>query len=58
MSESAQGIIYIRYRIPVNYVIAVEISIVYTNSQLPSFLVDEQDGMIILRCTRLDPAFL
>ena len=38
MSESIQGIIYARYRIPVNYGIAVETSLVYTNSQFPSFL--------------------
>ena len=58
MSKSFQGIIYKRYRIPVNYVIAVETSLVYTNSQFPSFLMNEQDGVIILRCTRLYPAFL
>ena len=58
MSKSIQGIIYARYRIPVNYGIAVETSVVYTNSQFPSFLADEQDGVIVLRCTGLYPAFL
>ena len=39
-------------------VLLLRTSIVYTNSQFPSFLVDEQDGVIVLRCTGLYPAFL
>ena len=42
-----------------NYGIAFETSVVYAKSQFPSFLVDEQDGvMIVLRCTGLYLAFL
>ena len=43
---------------PVNYGIAVETSVVYTNSQFLAFLVDVQDGVIVLRYTGLYPAFL
>ena len=39
-SESIQGIIYTSDMISVNYGIAVETSVVYANSQFPSFLAD------------------
>ena len=58
MSKSVQHIIYMRYRIPVNYGIAVETSVVYTNSQFPSYFVGEQDGVIVLIYTRMSLAFL
>ena len=58
ISKSTQGIIFARYRIPVNYGIAVETSVVYANSQFSSFLADEHDGLIVLKCARLYPAFL
>ena len=57
MYKSVHGIIYTRDRISGNYGITVETSVVYTNSQFPSFLVDEHDGVIVLRCTGLYPAF-
>ena len=57
MSKSVQGITYTRYRIPVNYGIAVETSVVYTNSHFPGFIVDKQDRVIVWRCSRLYPAF-
>ena len=58
MSKFIQGIIYARYRIPYNYGIAVETSIVNANSHFPSFLADEQDRVIVLRCTGPYPAYL
>ena len=58
MSKPEWGIIYVRYRIPVNYGIAVETSVIHTKSQVPSFLVDEHDGMIVLRFIGLHPDFL
>ena len=58
MPKSVQGIIYASYRMPINYGIAAEASVFYTNSQLPTFLAGKQDGVILLRCTGLYPAFL
>ena len=53
-----KGIIYARYRIPINYCIAVENSVDYANYQFPGFLVDILDGVIVLRWTGLYPALL
>ena len=58
MSESILVIIYMRYIIPVNYGIAVKTSVVYTNSQFPSFLAFELNRVIVLRGTGLYSAFL
>ena len=58
MAKSVQGIIYAIYRISVNFGTVVEASVVYTNSHFPTFLVDKQDLVIILRCTGLYPVFL
>ena len=57
-SKSIHCILYARYRIPVSYGIAGKTCIVYANSHFPSFLADEQDGVIVFRCTGLYPAFL
>ena len=57
IAKSVQDIIYAMYRISVNYSIAVETTVVYANSQFPSFLADEQDREIVLRCAGLNPAF-
>ena len=58
MSKSIHHIIYVRDRIHVNYGISVETSVVYSNSPFPSFLMDKQNGVIVLRCTGLYLAFL
>ena len=38
-------------------VFAVQTSVIYANSQFPNFLMDKQNEVIVLRCTRLYPAF-
>ena len=58
MPWSIKGIIYMRYRIPINNGISVKTFVVYVNSQSPGFLIYIQDGVTILGYNGLYPALI